>query len=104
MKIYRIAADWKDKSTIYENETGYIKGYLAEDGYWWIMEFVIKPKYRGKGLARQLASHLPNKCRLMAHPLYNMGNVSIGVEDLIKFYESLGFKIVDKDQHIMVRG
>jgi len=101
MKIYRIGTDWQDKHTIYEDETGYIKGYQADDGRWWIMEFAIKPEYRGKGKARELATHLPWKCRLYAHPT---AEATIGVGDLIKFYESLGFVLVDRNQHIMVRG
>jgi ribosomal protein S18 acetylase RimI-like enzyme len=92
MKIYKIAKDWQDKKTIFEDETGYIKGYQMDDGRWSIMEFVIKPKFRGKGRARELASHLPWKCRLFAQPLEKDGIKPIDTEILIKFYESLGFR------------
>ena len=98
---YKMASDWKDKHTIYEDVTGYIKGYQADDGRWWIMEFAVKPEYRGKGKARELASHLPWQCRLYAHPT---ADSTMGLDDLIKFYERLGFELVDRNQHIMVRG
>lgn len=104
MKIYKIAANWQDKHVIYEDETGYIKGYQNDDGRWWIMEFVINPKFRGKGLARELAKHLPRKCRLYAYPLFNMKGNKLDLEALTRFYESLGFRFEgDKNERIMVR-
>lgn len=107
MKIYRIAADWRYKHTIYEDETGYIKGYQADDGRWWIMEFAIKPEYRGKGLAKELAKHLPWKCRLYAWPMFNMVRKEkvdiLGADQLKAFYKNLGF-VESIEDNIMVRG
>jgi len=90
---------------IYEDETGYIKGYLKPDGYWWIKEFVINPKFRNKKLAKTLASHLPQKCKLLAYPLMNSEGPKLSPENLIKFYQSIGFYITkDKyDNQIMQR-
>lgn len=78
-------------SIIYQDKTGYIKGYLRKDGYIWIDEFVIYPKYRGKKLAYKLAEHLPAKCKLFAYPLFNMKGTHMEAEKLMQFYEKLGF-------------
>lgn len=94
------------KNTIYKDDTGYIVGYQQEDGYWWIEKFVIYPQFRGKNLARKLASHLPFRSKLLAYPLVNMGDVHLPQEKLIDFYISLGFEKT-KDGHgniIMQRG
>jgi GNAT superfamily N-acetyltransferase len=80
----------KKKLPFYQDKIGYIKGYWRPDGYFWISEFVINKEFRGKGLARNLAVNIPQKCMLQAQPLFNMGG-SIPLEKLVSFYESLGF-------------
>lgn len=82
----------KKSNIIYEDETGYIKGYLRKDGYWWIEELVIYLKLRGKGLAKKLASHIPQKSKLLAYPLLNLKGRKLSKDQLINFYISLGFK------------
>lgn len=79
---------------IYQDKTGYIEGFLDTDGYWWIDYFVIYPKFRGKGLARNLAKHIPRKAKLLAWPMYNLLGKKLNVDSLVKFYRSLGFKLV----------
>lgn len=86
---------------LYENSIGYVKGRKKKDGLWWIDELVIYPQYRGKGLARSLASHLPKKCKLLAYPLVNMPGPHLSEESLISFYESLGFVCIENN--VMVR-
>lgn len=92
------------KNIIYQDDTGYIKGYLRQDGYYWIEEIVVKEDLRGQGFGRKLAQHLPQKSKLLAQPMFNLGNVLDKV-NLIKFYESLGFKQTkdEFDNIIMVR-
>ena len=76
---------------IYEDKTGYIKGYLREDGYYWISEFLIYPEYRGRGFARKLASHMPRKAKLLCYPLMKQGSDILQLDALVAFYKSLGF-------------
>jgi GNAT superfamily N-acetyltransferase len=73
---------------LYKDETGHISGWVMSDGFIWISEFFLLRKYRGKGLARELARHLPRRCRLLASP-YTVD--SLPKTALIEFYESLGF-------------
>lgn len=90
---------------IYEDETGYIKGYLRGDGFWWIEKFVIHPEFRGKGYARKLAAHLPDHSGLLAYPMFQMKGKVLGIEPLVKFYESLGFHRNPRGDHrLMWRG
>jgi GNAT superfamily N-acetyltransferase len=76
---------------IYEDNTGYIKGYLREDGYHWISEFLLYPEFRGRGLARKLASHIPPRAKLLAYPLMGQPGEKLALEHLIEFYKSIGF-------------
>lgn len=99
MNWYKIAK----YDMIYKDKTGYIKGYLRSDGWWWIAEFVINPKFRGKGLARELAKHIPRKSRLYAWPMFNMPGKKLGVDDLKNFYRSIGFKDVENEPDVMER-
>jgi len=94
----------KKNNILYKDDTGYITGYLNNDGYWWIEEFVIFPKFRGKGLARNLASHIPKKSKLLAYPLVNMGGHQLSQENLKKFYISLGFvEISDEHGNVILK-
>jgi len=83
---------------IYKDETGYIKGYKNPDGYWWIEEFTLFPKFRGKGLARKLAENLPQKSKMLVNPMFNMKGKILSKSQLETFYRSLGFEI-KKDSH-----
>lgn len=96
----------ENQQIIYHDKTGIIKGYIRPDGYWWIEEFEIYPEYRKKGLSKNLATHLPAKCKLLAYPLFNKQGEHISQKDLIKFYESLGFKLMidELGNSIMQRG
>ncbi len=106
MKIYRIAETWQDKRTLYSDKTGYIKGFQADDGRWWVMEFVINPEYRGKGFSRELAKHIPEKSRVYVQPLdFKKGGKEIlDHRQLISFYQSLGFKNMTDNAFVMERG
>jgi GNAT superfamily N-acetyltransferase len=73
---------------VHHDDTGYIEGQSEKEG-WWISAFVIFPHNRGQGLARALATHLPEHCSLLAMPM-GMGP-HIPLDALIRFYESLGF-------------
>ncbi len=108
MRIYRISETWQDKRTLYSDKTGYIKGFRDDDERWHIMEFVIFPEYRGKGLARELAKHIPWKSVLYVSPLVQHGETSpkqiLNSGQLMDFYQSLGFESTEEDVHVMVRG
>ena len=90
---------------LHKDKTGYIKGHLKDD-YWWIEEFVVYPKFRGKNLAKILAIHLPRKSKLLAQPLFNMAGPHITKESLINFYKKLGFTQTEDEvgNTIMSRG
>lgn len=93
------------RDVLYEDATGFIVGHKRLDGHYWIEKFVLYEEYRGKGLAKALASHLPKKSRLLAYPLMESGSY-LPLHILIRFYESLGFKS-KRDAYgntIMVRG
>jgi len=91
-------------TSIYEDETGYIRGYKTNSGHYWITHFVINPKYRGKGMARKLAEHLPPKCKLAAHPLYNLDREpKLDQESLTRLYESIGFIKEQGDGTLIMR-
>lgn len=79
------------KNYLYKTTFGYIVGKPKSDSYW-IDEFVVYAKYRGKGFARKLANFLPEKCYLCACPLWNKkGKKFLDTDQLINFYKSLGF-------------
>lgn len=90
---------------IYNNEYGYIKGKKLPDGYWWIDKFYIYPEFRGKGVARELAKHIPEKSKLLAQPLIVKGQTHLPRQPLIDFYKSLGFqeRPDSNDNMMMVR-
>lgn len=73
------------------NEIGYIKGHTRVDGYFWISEFVVHRHNRGKGMAKTLAACLPQKCKLLACPMYGIAGPTLTKERLVLFYESIGF-------------
>ncbi len=104
MKL-NIFEDFTSNDIIYKDEHGYIKGKLKPDGYWWIDKFYVYPEFRGKGFARDLASHIPQKAKLLAQPLKVKGEDTLDRDPLIKFYRSLGFQErPDKyDNMIMIR-
>jgi len=81
----------ENQSIIYQDDSGYISGYLRKDGYWWINELVVYPKQRGKHLARKLADHLPYKSKLLAFPMFGKAGKTLTQDQLIAFYQSLGF-------------
>ncbi len=79
------------KSYIHKCNFGYIVGKIKGEAYW-IEEFVVYARYRGKGYARRLAEFLPRSCYLCACPLWNKkGKKFLNTEQLIIFYKSLGF-------------
>lgn len=95
-----------DKQIIFKDKTGYICGYKLKDDYWFISKFVIHSKFRGKGYARDLAKHIPQKAKLWAYPLFNFKEDScLNRNQLIKFYLSLGFEESEDEyeNHIMIR-
>ena len=86
----------------YRDDTGFIEGYTLDDEVIFITKFVMNDRFRGKGLARQLACHLPNHCRLCAYPLYKYTS-ALSHKHLMLFYKSLGFERVDNNSDLMVR-
>lgn len=57
-----------------------------------VKKFVVYKKLRGRGYARELAKFLPRHCKLFPARLYygqGLDNTA-----LIKFYSSLGFKMM----------
>lgn len=72
------------------SQIGYIE--ILNCQYPYIQSFVIYKRFRGKGLARELAKRLPKKCWLYALPMSKRKN---GLDEvkLINFYKSLGFKL-----------
>lgn len=93
------------KNILYECEYGYIAGVAINYTDYWVDEFVIYPDFRGKGLANELAKHLPKTCRLIACPLIDKGR-QLTTEQLVKFYEKHGFKLVMSafGENVMQRG
>jgi ribosomal protein S18 acetylase RimI-like enzyme len=87
----------------YETEYGRIIGYQHGE-YFKVTDFLIHPQYRGKGKARELAKNIPLKAKLQANPT----GPGLNLTQLVKFYESLGFKIVSEAAHNcgyhMIRG
>lgn len=77
--------------TIYEDETGYIEGMERPDGVWEVDKFVVHSHLRGRGHGRELARHLPRRCRLHVLPLQARGEPGLDMESLIAFYGRLGF-------------
>jgi len=76
---------------LYQNEFGYVKGYVDKDGYTFIDKLYIYPEYRGQGKAKELMKHIPRKARLLAQPMNTKDDPSIPRDNLISFYKSLGF-------------
>lgn len=96
---------FRDEEFKVELEYGHILGHHIGSTTW-IDEFVVYPKFRGKGFARRLAMHLPEKCRLCAQPYHHMNEQGLDSNQLIRFYESLGFCLVNKsnpDDTVMKR-
>lgn len=86
------------KGFIYKDKFGHIKGYLDFDGYWYITEFLVYPKYRRQGYAKKLAEHLPKgPCKLYSFPLLTHRGPHIPEEKLLDFYKSLGFILQPKE-------
>jgi GNAT superfamily N-acetyltransferase len=79
--------------TLYQDETGYITGFWTGE-YWWVGEFSLLPEYRGRGLARGLARHVPARCLLLAFPFAQTGGETLEIPILVRFWESLGFRHV----------
>lgn len=81
-------------------------GYIQMDGQK-LDQFYIYPKYRGLGLARKLSKLIPKNCWLIAYPI-RQGGEGLEEQQLINFYQSLGFKIIDLGKNrignVMVRG
>lgn len=101
-----IEAIKKPKDTIlFQNEIGFIKGHFKDNGYYWLEKFYVNPDYRGKGLAKELAQHIPQKCELLAQPLFVKGETMLDKNTLINFYKSLGFREYpdQNDNMIMIR-
>lgn len=85
------------KGFLYKDQYGHIKGWFDQkDKLWYVTEFLVYPKYRNKGHARQLAKHLPMPCKLYAFPLLTHRGPHISEEKLVAFYESLGFVLQSK--------
>lgn len=105
MKLKDLFEDLDTKNIIYKDDYGYIKGKLQKDGYWFIDKFFVYPEYRGKGYARELAKHIPQKAKLLAQPLYVKGETVLDRDPLIQFYKSLGFeeRPDSNDNMMMVR-
>lgn len=102
----KLAALFEEKNPIvYQDDIGYIKGHQRPDGYFWVEKFYIHPESRGKGLAKELAQHIPEKSMLLAQPLTTKGEDVLPREPLINFYKSLGFeeKPDSNDNMYMVR-
>lgn len=95
-----------ENNILFQNEYGYIQGKLKNDGIWWIDKFYIYPEFRGKGYARKLAEHIPEKAMLLAQPLFFKDQKNLDKNSLINFYKSLGFEEFpdDKGNIIMKRG
>jgi GNAT superfamily N-acetyltransferase len=92
------------KNIIYQDDIGYIKGYLKPNGYWFIETFYINPEFRGKGLAKDLAKHIPQKAELLAQPLIVKGQQGLDRQLLINFYKSIGFKkFPDSNDNMIMR-
>ena len=86
------------KGFLYKDKYGHIKGWRDTDGYWYITEFLVYPKYRNQGYGRKLAQHLPNgPCKLYAAPLLTHRPPHISEEKLLDFYQSLGFILQPKE-------
>jgi GNAT superfamily N-acetyltransferase len=80
--------------TLYEDQTGFIKGYKQSDGYYWIEQFYIFPAYRGHGLARKPAKKLPQQSRLVVCPIAILDNApKLSTQQLVNFYTFLGFTL-----------
>lgn len=91
---------------IFKNSHGYISGYQLKDGYWFISKFVIHARFRGKGFARELAKHIPQRAKLLCYPLYGFNDDNLLTrEQLKKFYLSLGFEEFEDEYQnpIMIR-
>ena len=74
------------------------KAIVIWDGYWYITEFLVYPKYRGQGYGRKLAEHIPSgPCKLYAFPLLTHRGPHIPEEKLLDFYKSLGFILQPKE-------
>jgi ribosomal protein S18 acetylase RimI-like enzyme len=79
-----------------ERKYGYFTAEPCGNGMYSVNTFIIYPEYRGKGYARKLAAKLPAKARLFAKPLvYKDNGPHLTIEQLKKFYESLGFITYD---------
>jgi GNAT superfamily N-acetyltransferase len=70
---------------------GHFSGW-QEEGGWYISEFFVKPKFRGKGLARKLAAFMPRRCSLIASANCPQDGNGLDQQSLVRFYKSLGFK------------
>jgi ribosomal protein S18 acetylase RimI-like enzyme len=84
---------------IYQDKTGYISGYYQEDKTFYLYQFLIYPDFRGKGLARKLAKYIPKKCELMVVE----NNEVLNQQQLVSFYESLGFIKVGGKRNILMK-
>jgi ElaA protein len=91
-------ADNKDEGCLHLMgvENGVLKAYtrLAPPGYIYketsIGRVVTSPKYRSKGLGKELMQHSIATCRQE----FGNGTIKIGAQYyLLKFYSSLGFKV-----------
>lgn len=85
---------------------GFIKAHRRNDGYLWIDEVYVYPKYRGRGYAGQMIDRLPRKVMLLAYPMMKKGeSEGLDLGKLISFYKSKGFRYEPDAQGnpIMVR-
>lgn len=93
-----------ETKTLFESEKGYIRGFLMDNGYYFISDYKVNDTFKNEdGISDEFLSKLPEKCCFIAYPKKD-GVTTKDKEVLIRYYEMKGFKCTNKVTGTMKRG
>ncbi len=71
---------------------------LSDEVRWaTIVDVLVHPDYRGKGIGKEIVDRLLKKEEMQVRTIY------LATPDMNKFYENLGFKVVEDECYYMVK-
>jgi ribosomal protein S18 acetylase RimI-like enzyme len=79
-----------------EKLVGFVRGIGDQVRYAQVLDVLVHPYYRRKGIGRELIA------RLLSNPAMQVRGVILGTPSMREFYEAVGFRCVNDQAYFMV--